>query len=107
LNVSERFEERATTRTYVFILEGARNEHPTLRHADRPIGVLMAVEIRVFLAMDAFSQKSGMVLAFTWMLSLSPAEQALDSKCEAFGIGCSGVRSMPWITIVDAAKRVS
>jgi hypothetical protein len=66
----------------------------------------MAVEIRVFLAMDVVPQKTGPVLAFPWMLSLSPAEQALDSKCEAFGIGCSGLRSMPWITIAHAAKRI-
>jgi hypothetical protein len=69
--------------------------------------LLMAVEIRVFLAMNALSQKSGTVLAFAWMLSLPLAKQALDSKCEAFGIGYSGVRSMPWTTIADAAKRAS
>jgi hypothetical protein len=67
----------------------------------------MAVEIRVILAVDAFSQKSGMDLASAWMLSFSPAEQVLDSTCEAFGIGCSGVGSIARITIAHAAKRVS
>jgi hypothetical protein len=67
----------------------------------------MAVEIRVILAVDAFSQKSGTVFAFAWMLSLSPAEQALDSKCEAFGIGFSGVSSTPRMTIAHASIRVS
>ena len=38
-----------------------------------PRWVLMAVEIRVFLAVDAFCQKPGTTLAFARMLSLSPA----------------------------------
>jgi hypothetical protein len=67
----------------------------------------MAVEIRVFLAVDAFSKKSGTVLAVAGMLSISLAKQVLDSKCEAFGIGLSGVSSNPWMAITHAAKRVS
>jgi hypothetical protein len=69
--------------------------------------LLMAVENRVILAVDAFWQKSGMDLASSRMLSISPAEQVPDSKCGAFGIGCSGVGSIPRITIAHAAKRVS
>lgn len=69
--------------------------------------MLMAVEIRVFLAVDAFSQKSGTVLAFAWMLILSPAKQVLDSKCFAFGIGFSDASVIPWITTAQATKRVS
>ena len=69
--------------------------------------LLMAVKIRVFLAVDAFFQISGMVLAFIGLLSLALAEQLLDSKCFAFGIGLSGVASIPLLTIAQAAKRVS
>jgi hypothetical protein len=68
--------------------------------------VLMAVEIRVFLAVDAFRQKPGTVLAVAWMLFLSPAKQVLDSKCKAFGIGFSGAGLIPVTTIAHAAKRV-
>jgi hypothetical protein len=67
----------------------------------------MAVEIRVFLAVDAFCQKSGTVLASSGMLVLSLARQALDSKCKAFGIECSDAGAIPVITNVHAAKRVS
>jgi hypothetical protein len=49
----------------------------------------MAVEIRVFLAVAAFRQKPGTVLAAAWMLFRLPAKQVLDSKCKAFGIGFS------------------
>ncbi len=55
--------------------------------------MLMAVEIRVIPAVGAFTQISGTVLAFCWMLILSPAKQVLDFKCEAFGIGYSGSRA--------------
>jgi hypothetical protein len=71
------------------------------------LALLMAVEIRVFLAMAAFSQKAGTVFAFAWMLRLSPREQPLDSKCYAFGIGGSGTRSMLATAFARAAKRAS
>jgi hypothetical protein len=67
--------------------------------------VMMAVEIRVFLAMAAFSQKAGTVFAFARRLCLSPREQPLDSKCFAFGIGGSGTRSMRATAFARAAKR--
>jgi hypothetical protein len=56
--------------------------------ADRPLSgshfdVLMAVEIRLFLAIDAFSRISGMVVAFELKLFLSLAKQILDSQCVA------------------------
>jgi hypothetical protein len=69
--------------------------------------MLMAVEIRVFLAMAAVSQKAGTVFAFAWMLCLSPREQPLDSKCFAFGIGGSGTGPMPATAFARAAKRAS
>lgn len=67
----------------------------------------MAVEIRVHLAMEAFCQKSGTVLASAWMLFLSPTKQVLDSKCRAFGIGFSDADSIPVTRIAHASKRVS
>ena len=70
-------------------------------------GVLMAVEIRVFLAIEAFRQKSGTGLACAWTLFLSPAKQVLDSKCKAFGIGLSDAGSISVTTVADAEKRVS
>jgi hypothetical protein len=66
--------------------------------------LLMAVEIRVFLAVDAFPQNSGTVLAFSWMLFLSPAKQVLDSKCKAFGTEFSDASAIPSITIAHAKK---
>jgi len=45
----------------------------------------MAVEIRVFLAIDAFPQFSGTVFAFDVVLFLSLAKQTLDSEWHAFG----------------------
>ena len=68
--------------------------------------MLMAVEIRVFPAMDAFRQKSGTVLAAAWMLFLSTANQVLDPKCKSFGIGFSVADSIPVTTNADAAKHV-
>lgn len=65
----------------------------------------MAVENRVFLAVYAFLQNSGMVLAAGWVLRLPPAKQLLDSKCFAFGIAFPGAVAIPVLTIGDVAKR--
>jgi hypothetical protein len=45
----------------------------------------MAVEVRVYLAIDAFCQYPGTVLAFEAMGCLALARQLLDLECRAFG----------------------
>ena len=52
-------------------------------HADTPM--LMAVEIRAFLAVDVFRRISGTVFAFDVRVFLFLAEQTLDSARRAFG----------------------
>ena len=70
--------------------------------------LLMAVEIRVFLAVDAFCQKSGRVLAFAEDVGLSHApDKLLIPNARHLESNISDAAVIPVITIAHAAKRDS
>ena len=64
------------------------------------IGVLMGIEIRLFLVIDAFSRFSGTPIACSSGLFLQLAKQLLDSTATASGRGLAsvdaGVTAGPW-----------
>src|SRR6266704_4433855 len=79
--------------------------HSTRSAAHAALMVLMTVETRVFLGIDAFRRISGMGFAAKVDLLIPLAKQVLDSQCLAFRDSVIGRRAMSWRPRFHSLKR--